>query len=264
MVIFLKLGGSLITDKNIPYHAEKEVIAQVGEEILSALKESPNIQLVLGHGSGSFGHTAAAEFNTREGVHSKKDWTGFLKVWQAARALNVVVCDTLAGIGLPVISFPPSAFILGKRPKITSWNTAPIKSALSHNLIPVIHGDVVFDEGIGGTIFSTEELFIHLTQEIHPGRILIAGKDKGVYKDYPHNQAIYPLINSANYTKVNDTIGTSGSLDVTGGMAAKVTEMMKIAANIEGLEVFIFSGLTPGNVKKAFHGECPGTRIAGI
>ena len=67
-LIFLKLGGSLITDKTRPYTPRPEKLNLLTAEIASVLKENTNIHLVIGHGSGSFGHAAASRYNTRLGV----------------------------------------------------------------------------------------------------------------------------------------------------------------------------------------------------
>src|SRR5512144_2558166 len=60
----LKLGGSLITDKTRPYTARIEKIADLAREIAAAKRTRPDLPLLLGHGSGSFGHTAAKEYAT--------------------------------------------------------------------------------------------------------------------------------------------------------------------------------------------------------
>ncbi len=49
--------------------------------------------------------------------------------------------------------------------------------------------------------------------------------------------------------------------DVTGGMGAKVSDMLALVEQIPALEVLIFSGGQPGNVRKALAGENPGTRL---
>ncbi len=48
--------------------------------------------------------------------------------------------------------------------QVESWNLAPITKALRSGLIPVVYGDVVFDQDLGGTILSTEELFFIIWQ----------------------------------------------------------------------------------------------------
>ena len=70
---FLKLGGSLITDKTQPGNDSADVLARVAREIKAALTENPDLKVVLGHGSGSFGHVAAAPYE-RASVHSAEQW----------------------------------------------------------------------------------------------------------------------------------------------------------------------------------------------
>jgi len=65
----------------------------------------------------------------------------------------------MTNAGLPVVAFPPSAGLISVSGQVDQWNIAPIFSALQHDLLPVIYGDVVFDRILGGTIFSTEQLF---------------------------------------------------------------------------------------------------------
>ena len=62
--IVLKLGGSVITDKNGELAARTEVINRLAEEIALARKES----LIIIHGGGSFGHPTANKHAIKEGL----------------------------------------------------------------------------------------------------------------------------------------------------------------------------------------------------
>src|SRR5215470_17661068 len=109
MLIFVKLGGSLITDKRESQHFHAEVTRRAAQEIVAALAAKPDLKVVIGHGSGSFGHVAAQKYGTMNGVHSDADWRGFAEVGTIARRLNSLVTETLFETGLPVISIQPSA-----------------------------------------------------------------------------------------------------------------------------------------------------------
>ncbi|MDP1544580.1 MAG: hypothetical protein Q8L87_01060, partial [Anaerolineales bacterium] len=76
-IVLLKLGGSLITDKDTPYTPRWDKLANLALEINTALDSNPNLLLILGHGSGSFGHVAAKQHGTREGVKTREQWLGF-------------------------------------------------------------------------------------------------------------------------------------------------------------------------------------------
>lgn len=258
---FLKLGGSLITDKRTPRTPRREVIARLTTEIESARAANPGLKLLLGHGSGSFGHVPAKKHGTRQGVVSSEQWQGFAEVWYEAATLNRIVMETLHAAGLPAISFPASAGVTAKDGKVAVWNLAPLTTALENDLLPVVFGDVVFDTARGGTILSTEDIFTHLARQLQPKRILLAGLDEGVWADFPACTQLISEITPENWEAVAASLGGSAATDVTGGMQSKVRAMLDLAVEIPGLEISIFSGEQPGNLAAALQGESLGTRI---
>jgi len=262
MLIFLKLGGSLITNKDIPFSARKETLKRLGFEIARSIDMFPKLELLIGHGSGSFGHSAAAQFGTRAGIRSVEDWLGFQKVWLAAHQLNQIVINEFLDIGLPIISLPVSSSLVSKNSKVYKWNTYSIISSLENHLLPIVFGDVVIDRELGATIFSTEELFSYLVTILHPNRILLAGKENGVYSDYPHNQDLIPLITPDSYPSISNKIDASASIDVTGGMASKVRNMLNLITIEKNLTIDIFSGEGENNLYKIISGEKFGTRLS--
>ncbi|MEJ2411871.1 MAG: isopentenyl phosphate kinase [Anaerolineales bacterium] len=260
-LVFLKLGGSLITDKQTPRTARVEIIQRICGEIKTALAEDPELRILLGHGSGSFGHVSGSKYQTRDGVSSPSDWLGFSKVWQDASTLNRLIMEALNTSDLPGICFPPSAGILCQGRKILTWDLKPLRAALNHRLIPVVYGDVVFDTDLGGTILSTEDLFVFLAKEFKPDRILLAGLDPGVWKDYPEKTSLFTEITPADQVQTNEAVGRSAATDVTGGMAEKVNQMLELISSNPGLEAVIFSGEDPGSIQQALLGTVSGTRI---
>ena len=263
-LIFLKLGGSLITDKKQPRTPRLDVIARLADEIRAALAADPNLRLILGHGSGSFGHVPAKRHGTRQGVDSAEGWRGFAEVWHEARGLNSIVIDALHQAGLPAMSFPPSGAVTTRRGTVAHWNLSPLRAALGAGLLPVVNGDVVFDEILGGTILSTEDIFTHLASELRPERILLAGLDAGVWSDYPQCTQLIPKITPKNWAGIASALGGSAATDVTGGMAGKVESMLALAGKNQGLEISIFSGTHPGSVQSALSGDLLGTSITSV
>ena len=260
-LVFLKLGGSLITEKNIAHTARTKVIDRIADEIKQALQMDPDQQILIGHGSGSFGHIAARKYGTRDGVKSDVDWLGFAEVWREAKALNQIVMESFIKADLPVIAFPPCAQVLTRSHRIVTWNISQIQSSLEHGLIPVIYGDTVFDEMIGGTILSTEEQFVYLAALLHPSRILLAGIEAGVWRDFPARSQLLARITPGNLAQVRGALGGSAAVDVTGGMLKKVESMIDLVREVTELEVLIFSGVQPGLTTQALLGDQPGTLI---
>lgn len=259
--IFLKLGGSLITDKHRPATARLDVIERLAEEILSAIRNMENAQLVIGHGSGSFGHIPARQYRTRNGVFTPQDWLGFLEVYRQARALNQIVIEIFSQKGLPVIAFPPSAIILAENQHLASWNPQPLISALQAGFIPLVNGDVVFDSRIGGTIFSTEDVFMALSTSLPPNEILLCGIEEGVFADFPRRSQILPKITLPEKSNILPLLQGSAAPDVTGGMVEKVRLTLEMIQTHPHLRAMIFSGLSPGNLQNALSGNPTGTLL---
>lgn len=260
---FLKLGGSLITEKDRAHTPRPQVISRLAVEILAAIQRDPDMLVVIGHGSGSFGHVPAQEFATRQGVQTRAQWRGFNEVWRQARDLNNIVIQAFCEAGLKALSFPPSATITTQDAQVLSWNLHPIEASLHAGLLPVIYGDVVFDNQRGGTILSTEELFDYLADHLKPSKILLAGMERGVWSDYPYCTRLVREITPENYHEISASLYGSSSTDVTGGMLSKVENSLALTRRLPGLEVCIFSGEKPGNVQRALGGETVGTIIRG-
>lgn len=274
-IVFLKLGGSLITDKDKPYTPRLDKLKELAQEIKTALDSSPNLLLILGHGSGSFGHTAAKKHGTRDGIPlhlppfspkmggEKEEgyWHGFAEVRFQAAELNRYVMESLLNAHVPAIAFPPSSSMVSDHRKVTHHNILAIRKALEVNLLPVVHGDVAFDESLGGTILSTEDVFTFLCEQFSPSRILLAGIEAGVWQDFPARTKLVKQIQLTDYEKMRAGIGGSASTDVTGGMKAKVEEMLALIQNNKGLTVQIFSAKESGYLTRALQGENVGTLL---
>ena len=260
MITLLKLGGSLITDKNKAHTPRTDVITRLGQEIFSVWEKEP-FPLVLGHGSGSFGHIPAKKYGTRSGVRSAAEWAGFAEVHAEATALNRIVTDTLRETGLPVISFVPMDGVRTSDGQVSAWDTSVIQNCIGQGLIPLIFGDTVFDEVRGGTILSTEDLFVHLCKTLsEPPRILLAGLEAGVWADFPENTQLIREIR-ANRSDEDAAIKGSEFPDVTGGMQEKVHLMKELILSGRAASAVIFSGAAEGNLRRVLNNETAGTQI---
>jgi isopentenyl phosphate kinase len=248
MLIFLKLGGSLITDKMKVEHARLDVVERLAKEVGRVWGSMPNASLILGHGSGSFGHVVAARYGTRQGAHSPGEWRGFAEVAAAASKLNRIVLESLLASGVPAMPFQPSASAQCEDGEIVRLAVQPLRDALAAGLLPIVHGDVAFDSVRGATIISTEAIMSYLAVELRPDRILLAGKTAGVMNSAGQ---VVPLITRQNIAAIKPMLGGSHGTDVTGGMVSKVMAMLDLASALPDLNVLLFSGVPPGEVENA-------------
>jgi len=274
-LVFLKLGGSLITDKTQPYTPLLDVMDDLALQIATALRTHPNLRLVLGHGAGSFGHVPASEYKTRDGlppkatplIHREHDesedsyWNGFAEVWYQASALNRYVMKALHNAGIQAIALPPSASVIASNGQVSVWETTPIRMALATGMVPVVFGDTVFDEVRGGTILSTEDLFLFLATALSPERILLAGLEAAVWADFPARTKIVEKITPKSFSEIKASVGKSAAADVTGGMESKVKQMLDAVIANPDMTVQIFSGVEPGNIVRTLTGEILGTLV---
>lgn len=230
------------------------VLGRVAEEIAAAYKIRGDLplHLVVGHGSGNFGHQLASKHGTRDGVSTALEWGAFAQIAANQRMLNLEVTNALLRASIPAISFSPSSSLVCQDGTLHEISTGPILSALATGcLVPIVHGDVVFDSERGGTIASTEEVFQKLAKhpELKPRHIIMAGDTDGVYNQ--EGQRV-PRITPQNLQSVTSAITGSKGVDVTGGMSAKVNQMLELATSSNApLTVRLVNGLAPGMIQRA-------------
>lgn len=253
-LVFVKLGGSLITEKQQRYQARTETIRRLAEEIARARAAEPRLKLVLGHGSGSFGHVAAREsgYDPRGGHPSP---LALAQVGAAASALNHIVRAALLGAGVPALSLPPSASARLRGGKVVSMTLEPFTDLFEQDIVPLVYGDVALHaDGQGGGIASTEMVFQLLAHALQPKRILLLGIVEGVLAHAPvPGEAIPPLlleITPQSWEAIRDGLGGSHGTDVTGGMATKVAETLTLVQAVPGLQARIVSGEIPGLLER--------------
>jgi len=256
MLVFVKLGGSLITEKATPYTPRVEVIQRLAAELRHALLQQPGLCVLLGHGSGSFAHTSAAKYGIARGLRGKAGVHGFARVHHDAERLNHIVTHSLIEAGIPALPIPPSASAIAHSSRIASWSHEPLLRLLERGFLPVIYGDVLIDLSQGACVASTEALFSFLAPRLHPSRVLILGETDGVLDSEGNT---IRAITRKSYRKILPFLRGSAATDVTGGMKAKVEELLGIS---EIAPCFILNGLKKGTLERALLGKpTGGTRI---
>jgi len=245
----IKLGGSLITDKEKPLTANEGVIRRLGKEILEVSKKYKG-KIIIGHGSGSFGHAIAAKYQTQRGLINKNSLEGVAKVSDTAIALDRIVIKNLLKAGLKVVSFSPGSFAVSKSQKADKFFLGAIEEALNIGIIPLVYGDVVFDKTQSFTIFSTEIvigiLVKGLAKYYNIEHIIYIGVTDGVYDS---NKKTIGNITPANFGKVRKAIHGSNTTDVTGGMIHKVKESLDLVKKYK-TNIYIINGNKKGALKK--------------
>ena len=257
----IKLGGSLITDKTRAQTARKEVIDRLSAEI-SQLSASGGASLLIGHGSGSFGHRAAAEHGIQQGVRSSEQRVGAGWTQRSAAILHGTVMQSLLEARVPAFSLSPSSFSTAAAGSLQSVWPEPMLMALDLGIVPVVHGDVILDRDRGASISSTESVFLALVPALASrGRfvqeIVWLGETDGVLDS---KGAVIPEIDPDDIASLAAGIEGASGVDVTGGMRHRL-ETAETLARL-GVTSWIGNGLEPGSLIRAVEGEAVGgTRI---
>lgn len=250
-VVLLKLGGSLITEKSQRETARPEVIARLAEEIARASTRISE-RLVLGHGSGSFGHAAAQEHGIATGIAgliSPAQLAGISRTQERAAVLHREVIGKLLSAGLAPFSIAPSSCLVfkGGKPELAF---KPLLLALKNGLMPVVYGDVVMDLGQGVAICSTERMLEILAHRLPVRRALWLGETDGVHDDRGRT---IPRICEDDFEQASKSIGSPAGTDVTGGMRHRVETALALTRL--GIRSLLLNGLTPGLLERALLGE---------
>ncbi len=247
----LKLGGSVITDKDEPMTPDMKNINRLVDEIKAAWP----IPIILIHGGGSYGHPYAKKYNLSDGYTSDHQIIGYAKTHQAMVEINSIITDALIKRGIPAISVTSSSFITTYEKRIVSVDLEILGQYIIKGFLPVLYGDTVIDKKQGFSILSGDQLAVKIATRLGAKKVIFGADVDGVYTSNPKLVKEAKLIDVLPLDKIEGyiKIGQSLSTDVTGGMLGKVTEA--IQAVKAGVDVQIVNAAKAGVIFKALRGE---------
>jgi len=246
----LKLGGSVITDKNADEGvALKDEINRLAKEI-----SSYSGKIIIVHGAGSFGHPLAHRYS----LVYNFDAEGFVLTHRSVEILNSVVVDALNYSGVKAAGVHPMDCFITTDGRISSAFLDPIHIMLEKGIVPVLHGDVVMDTTKGVSIVSGDQILPYLALALDADRIGLGSAEEGVLDE---NGVPIPHITHDNFNDIRACLGGSASTDVTGGMFGKVNELLEMCRG-RSMTAYIFNAKVSGNVLNFLNGKEIGTAIS--
>lgn len=251
-VFFIKLGGSILTDKTKAFSLREDVLDRLAREIAEAKKQLPEVAFLIGNGGGSFGHSLATQYEVKP---KTKNVTAFSEIHDSVAELNMLLNKAFLKYGLDSYSLAPSSCFNGS----FSFLSEQIHRLWDRKITPVIYGDILMTEE-GFEIFSTERLFNGLIEEntenskYKISKVFMVGEVSGVAKNFKENpEEIFEEITNSNFEEIKHAFMEKTGLDVTGGMLHKIEECLKIGQY--GISTVILSGLVENRLKNALLGE---------
>jgi isopentenyl phosphate kinase len=233
-MILIKLGGSIITNKEKPLSARKKTIDNLAKS-LKKIQEP----IIIVHGGGSYGHYWSVKYD----MHTKErkyDLRGVSIVKNSMIELNKIILDSFLKNKLNPYCLPPTDFMTGNKP-ITK-KVKEIEKISKSGLIPVTFGDALWYGQNKTYILSGDKIMTHLAKILKPKLCIFALNEDGVYSDLKSKKLIRELKGE------NPTI-SENKMDVTGGMTRKIEEATKISKM--GMKVFFVNGNKPERIVKA-------------
>jgi len=252
--VILKIGGSVITEKDsdIPERAKIDDINRIAHEIAS-FKSGSDLNIILVHGAGSFGHPQAKKYKLNEEFNAM----GAYLTHASVQKLNSIVLESLNNAGVPSLPVHPLNSCLLDNGKLVYFQLEQIKAMLERGIMPVLHGDVVMDRSKGAAVLSGDRIIPYLALDLKASKIGAGSNVDGVL-DARGN--VIKKITPGSFAEMKKHIKGSTSTDVTGGMLGKVSELLELAN--KGISSRIFNAARKGIVSKFLYGEEVGTLIA--
>jgi isopentenyl phosphate kinase len=218
--------------------------------------------LILIHGGGSYAHPFVTEsrltngLRNRNQLHSVSETEFYLgqltRIIYASFLLRNVFCVPLHPMSLAIL----------EGGAVKEFRLDSIRSALKAGFVPLLHGDLVFDDSKGIGILSGDRIASIVGLGLGDTRVLFGCDVDGVHLADPKSQGDATLMSEVNPRNFSQAVNASESPsgDATGGMGAKVREALSLAK--EGRECYIFNLKEKNALRKILSGtRTIGTRF---
>ena len=254
-IILLKLGGSLLTDKNNPFSIREEVIKGAVQQIIDS-----NKKIILIHGGGSFGHPLAKKYNISAGINTDipNQIFGVSETHQSMNKFNSFIVNSFLEQNFPTLSIQTSSIFIKNNDNISISSIDIIETALDLNILPILYGDIILDKRGSFSIISGDEIILKLCTNLHKyhvSKVIFAIEADGLYiKDKTNNENSILARECYSDELENLELANLGQkIDVTGGIRGKLS-YIKMITNYS-IPVQIINGLESGNILKALKGQ---------
>ena len=253
-IILLKLGGSLLTDKNKPNSIREEIVKNAVQQIIDA-----NERLILIHGGGSFGHPIARKYKISKGkdISIKNQILGLTKTHQAMTNFNSFLVNSFIEKNYPVLSIQPSSIFIKDSDGISIQSIDIIESSLNLNILPILYGDIILDKQLSFSIISGDQIIFELCKhlkEFQVSKVIFTMETDGIFiKD---KESSLPKLARNVHTRDLNSLNLANleqKIDVTGGIEGKINFIKQIC-DLE-IPVQLINGLKDSYIYKSLKNQ---------
>ena len=252
-ITILKLGGSLLTDKNKPKSIREDIIESAVQQIIEA-----NTKLILIHGGGSYGHPLAKQYAISKGIDPsiKNQIIGLSKTHYAMNELNSYIVNLFLERDYPVLPIQSSSIFIRDSNEILFHSIDIIETSLNLNILPILYGDIILDKNGSFSILSGDQIIFKLCESIKKfqiSKVIFTMETDGIYlidKEKDNNVPVLATDLYSNQLEVLNLANLGQKIDVTGGIEGKINSIKKICdldipvQLINGLKInYIFKSL---------------------
>lgn len=217
-LVVVKLGGSLITDKERPFTLREDALEEASVK-LAEVAESARLLVV--HGGGSYGHYAVAL-----STGSQLNLVVNVAYWMSL--LNLEVIAAMRKHGLPAVGLPTYAVAKLDEHGNCLLNLDLFKAFLHVGAIPVTYGGLA-RKGEDLAIVSGDTLASELAIRLGASKLIFLMDVDGVYTSDPRINPRSSFIKNFTRDDFESVRQGSRGLDVTGGIGLKLKEALRAA-----------------------------------
>jgi len=235
-IVVVKLGGSLVTRKDIALTPDFRNIRIVAKELAdySSRSERNQCNIFLIHGGGSFGHFYAKRYKLSSHEFRKVDPKGVALTMAAMIDLHCIILKELAKEGVYSVTILTSELLAEDSKSISLFGLRRLNNILERKLVPLSFGNVAISSE-GARIISGDEIALRLSQNPGVKKVVFAMDVDGVF---PTPEMDTPVIDKISSMRGIRT--SARKFDVTGGIGAKTKMGLILARN--KAEVFYVNG----------------------
>ncbi|MHA2281871.1 MAG: isopentenyl phosphate kinase [Promethearchaeota archaeon] len=254
-IVVLKLGGSLLTDKNKPFSIREDIVNNSVQQIVDA-----NEKLILVHGGGSFGHPLAKKYKIIKGIDSSvsNQLLGLTETHQSMNNFNSYLVKLFLENNYPTLAIQTSSIFIKDSQKILTSSMEVIESALDLNILPILYGDIILDKQGSFSIISGDQIILELCKNLNRYRIskvIFTMETDGIYITDNKSDDDYILATECYSDDLeNIKLANLGQkIDVTGGIKGKLNFIKQVCD--QNIPVQLINGLKDEYIYKSLKNQ---------